>query len=124
MASQTLPFQTIDNPQMPGVKDVEPQVLWDNRQTVAIIDVRRPDEFTAELGHIPGAELIVLDTLPQRLVDISKDKPVVFICRSGGRSARAVEFAMSEGWTNVFNLRGGMMLWNELGLQVEGRNEN
>ncbi len=124
MPSQFVPFRTKkNNPDIPGVEDIEPQELWEQKDSVFIVDVRRPDEFGGELGHVPGAQLMVLDTLPQVLGELPKDQTVVFVCRSGGRSAKASAFARDNGYANVYNMRGGMLLWNELGLQVEGRNE-
>lgn len=118
------PFQNISkNPENPGVEDVHPHELWSQKDNVAMVDVRRPDEFTGELGHVPGSELIVLDTLPQHLGSLPRDKAVVFICRSGSRSGRAAAFAKEQGFTHVYNMLGGMLLWNELGLKVEGRSE-
>lgn len=117
-------FRTkVKNPENPGVEDIDPKELWEQRQNVAIVDVRRPDEFTGELGHVPGAQLIVLDTLPQHLHELPTDKTVVFVCRSGGRSGKASAFAHENGLKNTYNMKGGMLLWNQLGLQVEGRNE-
>jgi len=124
MPSQNVQFNTkTANPNIPGVSDIDPQELWAQKDNVVLVDVRRPDEFTGELGHVPGARLIVLDTLPQMIGDLPKDKTVVFICRSGGRSGNATAFAQDNGFTDVYNMKGGMLLWNQLGLQVEGRNE-
>lgn len=106
------------NPQLFEVKDIDPYELWEKRDQVAIIDVRQPEEFTGELGHIPGAQLIVLDTLPEQISRIPKDKTIVFICRSGTRSARASSWAISMGLPPSYNLTGGMILWNKLNLQV------
>lgn len=105
-----------ENPHYEGVFDIGPQELKDKLNEVKLIDVRQPDEYTGELGHIANSELMVLDTLPDRLDAIPKDKTVVFICRSGGRSARATAFALMNGFQSVFNLQGGMLLWNELQL--------
>ena len=74
-----------------------------------LLDVREPSEFQA--GHIKGAVLIPLGTLPQRLNEIPKDKPVVVICRSGHRSVRATAFLMEQGYKNAENLTGGMIAW-------------
>jgi len=106
----------IENPHYEGVFDIGPQELKDKLNDVKLIDVRQPDEYTGELGHIANSELMVLDTLPDKLASISKEKTVVFICRSGGRSARATAFALMNGFQSVFNLQGGMLLWNELQL--------
>lgn len=102
-----------------GVIDIDPKELLKVKDQVVMIDVRQPEEFTGELGHIPGAKLMVLDTIPDHLQELPKDKSVVFVCRSGGRSARAASFAMANGYKNVFNLKGGMLLWNELHLPTE-----
>lgn len=109
------------NPEIPDVKDVDPKELWEKRAQVVIVDVRRPDEFTGELGHIPGAQLMVLDTLPQRISELPADKTIVFVCRSGGRSAKATAFAQESGFKNIFNMKGGMLLWNQMSLDVEGK---
>lgn len=115
------------HPSIPGVTDIDatefndimakiPDVLTDQ---VALIDVRGMDEYKGDLGHIPGAKLIVLDTLPARLFELPKDRPIVFVCRSGGRSARASALAKQNGFDQVFNLQGGMLLWNELKFRTE-----
>jgi len=123
MASQTVEFRNkTPNPDMPGVEDVDPKELWEQKDKLVLVDVRRPDEFTGELGHIPGSELMVLDTLPQQINELPKDRTIVFICRSGARSGKAAAFAHEQGFTSAYNMKGGMLLWNELGLQVEGRN--
>lgn len=124
MPSQFVDFTTkLKNPDVPGVEDITAKELWEKRESVAIIDVRRPDEFTGELGHVPGSSLIVLDTLPDRIQDIPPDKTVVFVCRSGARSGRATAFAKEHGLTHVYNMKGGMIEWNALKLEVEGRNQ-
>jgi len=107
------------NPNYEDVYDIEPQELQKKWNQVKMIDVRQKDEYVGELGHIPAAELVVLDTLPEQLKAIPKDQTVVFICRSGGRSARATAFALMNGYSHVYNLRGGMLLWNELALPTE-----
>lgn len=124
MPSQSVPFRTkSSNPENPSVSDIDPQELWEQKNNVLLVDVRRPDEFTDELGHVPGATLMVLDHLPQVIGELPTDKTIVFICRSGGRSGKAAAFAQENGLTDVYNMKGGMLLWNQLGLQVEGRNE-
>lgn len=108
-----------ENPHYEGVYDIEPQELQEKLNNVKLIDVRQQDEFIGELGHIPASELMVLDTLPEKIASLPKDQTVVFICRSGGRSARATAFALMNGFQSVFNLRGGMLLWNDLKLPTQ-----
>ncbi|MGE3973362.1 MAG: rhodanese-like domain-containing protein [Bdellovibrionales bacterium] len=102
-----------------GILEVEPSEVFENLKNVKIVDVRTTEEFTDELNHIEGADLIPLDTLPEQIVQLPKEEAIVFVCRSGGRSARATAFALENGFENVYNMRGGMMLWNDLGLKTE-----
>ncbi|MCF6203507.1 MAG: methyl-accepting chemotaxis protein [Methylococcaceae bacterium] len=75
-----------------------------------IIDVRRPDEFTGELGHIPNAELMCLqDNFDQQISKLDKKSPHLFVCRSGGRSARAARIALGHGFLQIYNMEGGML---------------
>ncbi|HYC61126.1 MAG TPA: molybdopterin-synthase adenylyltransferase MoeB [Thermoanaerobaculia bacterium] len=77
---------------------------------IVLIDVREPYEWNA--GHIDRATHIPLAQVPQRLAEIPKDREVVMICRSGGRSAHAQQHLMNQhGYTRVKNLVGGMQRW-------------
>lgn len=107
------------NPQYDDVYDIAPAELAQKASEVVMIDVRQPDEYVGELGHIPGTRLLVLDNLPENMHDIPKDKTVIFVCRSGGRSARATAFALMNGYKEVYNMMGGMLLWNNLQLPIE-----
>lgn len=85
-----------------------------------IIDVRRPDEFNGELGHIKGARLVTLESdLEKTLPMLSKSEPYLFVCRSGGRSGKATQLALSLGFSKVFNMAGGMLAWNAQGFSVD-----
>jgi rhodanese-related sulfurtransferase len=82
-----------------------------------LIDVRRPDEFNGELGHIPGAELVTLgEQLEKKLNVMDKKTKIIFICRSGARSGHATLMAQELGFDSVYNLEGGMIHWNNLDL--------
>lgn len=79
-----------------------------------IIDVRRPDEFNGELGHIHSAKLVTLGPeLTQFLDHTPRDEKIVFVCRSGGRSGAATEESIKLGFKNTVNMMGGMLKWNE-----------
>lgn len=85
-----------------------------------LVDVRRDDEFTGELGHIKGASLKTLGPdLMKYLNTEDKKKPILFICRSGARSASATMMALDMGFETVVNMQGGMMQWNQLGFSVQ-----
>jgi rhodanese-related sulfurtransferase len=108
-----------ENPNFDNVFDIAPAELQQVSSKVRMIDVRQPEEFVGELGHIHGAELIVLDQLPDKISNLSKNETIVFVCRSGARSGQATAFAKMNGFTHVYNMKGGMIAWNNLLLPVE-----
>ena len=77
-----------------------------------ILDVRTPDEFKSETGHLPKAMLLPVQDLELRIGELSAKKKQTFIvyCRSGSRSKRASEILAAQGFT-IFNLDGGIMAW-------------
>jgi|SRR3954454_5789808 sulfur dioxygenase len=98
-----------------GVPEIDPTWVDANRSTLQILDVREPAEFNGPLGHIPGAKLIPLGQLSGRLAELSRDQPIVAVCRSGARSAQATEILCSAGFIQVANLPGGMLRWRQEG---------
>lgn len=102
-----------------GVPELDADWLRDHADAVRAIDVRDPDEYRGELGHVPGAELVPLMTLTAASHELPRDKPLVLICRSGGRSGRAAVDLAQMGFARVASLRGGMMEWRQRGIAVE-----
>lgn len=88
---------------------------------VHLVDVRETDEYVGPLGHIPGAELVPLATVTAVATGWDKHVPRVLVCRSGGRSGRAAAALVQMGFTNVFNLGGGMLGWEQTGLPRVGQ---
>jgi sulfur dioxygenase len=86
-----------------------------------LLDVREPEEFVGELGHIKGALHVPLDVLAHRLPKLAGylGREVVVICRSGARSATAGAILRQAGFGQVRNLGGGMLEWNALRLPTE-----
>jgi rhodanese-related sulfurtransferase len=84
---------------------------------VTVVDVREEWEYAE--GHIPGAVLIPLGSLPDRVSEIPTDRPVVLVCRSGNRSAQAYQLLTERGFDNVTNMLGGMNQWQAAGFAVE-----
>ena len=81
--------------------------------------MREPQEFTGDLGHVPGARLVPMTKLADASLEWDRDAEIVLVCRSGGRSARAATELAKRGFRHLFNLRGGMLAWNEARLPVE-----
>jgi adenylyltransferase/sulfurtransferase len=74
-----------------------------------ILDVREPNEY--QINRIAGSTLIPLGELPRRYQELDPDREIVALCKMGARSAKAVDFLRSVGFTNVKNLRGGVLEW-------------
>ncbi|MBS1625053.1 MAG: rhodanese-like domain-containing protein [Bacteroidetes bacterium] len=86
----------------------ELKAMMDKGEDFQLIDVREPQE--AEICQI-GGMLIPMNTIPDHMDEIAKDKPVVIHCRSGARSGRIVEYLESQGFDNLYNLKGGILAW-------------
>lgn len=103
-----------------GIWEIAPQWVEEHLNEIDIIDVREGPEFEGPLGHIPGAKLIPLATLQQSLPQLDQSRPVVAVCRAGGRSARATLMLANAGFERVANLAGGMLRWRAEHYPTEG----
>ena len=79
-----------------------------------IIDVREPNEY-AQL-RARGAVLLPLGRLNNRAKDLPRDREILLMCRTGGRSANATQFLAANGFENVTNVSGGIVAWHNAGL--------
>jgi rhodanese-related sulfurtransferase len=84
---------------------------WVEDNDATVLDVREPDEW--QLGTLPGAVLISQGEVVNRMDEVPKDKPVLCVCRSGGRSANVAAFLAFNGY-DAANMVGGMFA---LGMQ-------
>ena len=101
-----------------GVPEVTCEWLAANLHAGRLVDVREPDEFVGELGHVPGSALAPLATVEAIAEGWDRQAPVVLVCRSGGRSGKAALALLARGLPNVVSLRGGMLAWNALHLPI------
>jgi glyoxylase-like metal-dependent hydrolase (beta-lactamase superfamily II)/rhodanese-related sulfurtransferase len=102
-----------------GIWEINSQWLEENLSSVQIVDVREPDEFDGPLGRIPEARLISLGDLAGRVGELAQERPIVTVCRAGGRSAQATVILRQAGFEAVANLAGGMLRWRAEGRVVE-----
>ena len=95
-----------------GQMDVtELKAKMDRGDRFVLIDVREPHEY--QICRIPGSQLIPLKELPQRVGELNQADEIVVHCKSGGRSAKAVEFLTKAGFGKVSNLQGGILAWSD-----------
>ena len=83
---------------------------------IVLIDVREPYEWDA--GHIPGTTHIELERLASRAETVPTDRPIVFMCRLGVRSAMAMQAFRASGW-DAYHMGGGIQRWANEGLPLE-----
>jgi sulfur-carrier protein adenylyltransferase/sulfurtransferase len=92
-----------------GISATQLQEMISRGEKVALVDVREPFEF--EIARIASSQLIPLGAIPDRLTEITQSEKTVVMCKSGARSARAIEFLRSKGFDNLLNLEGGLDAW-------------
>ena len=95
--------------------EITPEQLAERKDEVQLVDVREPYEW--EAGRIEGARHIELERLASQAETIDRDRPVVFACRLGARSALAAQAFRSSGW-DAWSLQGGLTLWHDQGLPI------
>ena len=95
----------------------------DAGEDLLVLDVRTAEDFIGEQGHIAQARNIPLEELPTRIDEILdwEEKPVVLVCRTDRRSAKAAQILARHGFADVHVARGGMTDWNANGFPVEAR---
>jgi rhodanese-related sulfurtransferase len=113
----TAPAEEVDLSSLGASIDVATVRELQGRPDVFLIDVREPDEFAA--GHIPGITLIPMGEVAERLAEIPKDETVIVTCRTGNRSAQIADFLRDQGYSDVHNMEGGIVAWEEAGFPVE-----
>jgi len=97
-------------------KEVRAYVAAHREGTYTLLDVRQPREY--EESRIPGATLIPLPQLSDRLGELDPEKPVLVYCAIGGRSRAAGQLLAGQGFKEVYNLKGGIKAWH--GVTAEG----
>ena len=100
--------------------DLEPAQVSQRvgQEGVIIVDVRQPDEWQNE-GHIEGAVLMSLDQLASEAKDyLDPEMDIILVCHSGALSKVALELLRNQGFTHLFELKGGMIAWMMAGQPV------
>lgn len=114
-------FWSIFGNRIRGIKEVDSisalQLI--NHKNAMVLDVREEDEYKA--GHVLNSTLIPLGKLKQRIGELEKfkDRAIVVVCRSGIRSATACVTLGKQGFTQAYNLSGGVNAWQKAKLPLE-----
>jgi rhodanese-related sulfurtransferase len=104
--------------QADSTRVITPQAVLDKIKAeapVVVVDVRTPEEFKGELGHVPGAILVPLQDIETKpgVLDKYRKMELITVCRSGRRSLSAATSLAAKGF-NVKSMAGGMTEWNRL----------
>jgi rhodanese-related sulfurtransferase len=105
-AAQGAPAAQVE---VPTISVSQFKALMKSHKRYVLVDVRTPQEFAG--GHIDGAIPMPLDALPDNYKKIPKGVKLVVNCRSGHRSASAVQFLLAHGYKNAVSLDGGYLAW-------------
>jgi adenylyltransferase/sulfurtransferase len=93
------------------IEPVEVKAKIDRREPFVLIDVREPHEY--QICNIPYAKLIPLGDLPKRVNELDSADEIIAHCKSGMRSAKAVDFLKQAGFKKVRNMKGGILAWSD-----------
>ena len=97
---------------MNNIKEISVQSLnkkINNNEFFLLIDVREIQEL--EISKISQSIHIPMNTIPENLNQIESSKPVIIMCKSGGRSAKVCQYLQDQGYLNIYNLKGGIISW-------------
>jgi molybdopterin/thiamine biosynthesis adenylyltransferase/rhodanese-related sulfurtransferase len=102
---------TVDTTGIPEITVQELKSKIDNKEKFTLVDVREPHEY--QIGKIPGSRLIPLGEIAVRASELDTADEIVLQCRSGGRSAKALQTLRTMGFKRLKNLRGGILAWSK-----------
>ncbi|MBL7942112.1 MAG: rhodanese-like domain-containing protein [Flavobacteriales bacterium] len=109
-------LSTLFGPSVPMISALELSEKLKFGKHPLVLDVRQPEEFRT--GHVPGAKLIPLNELSQRMGELPKGREIVCVCASGSRSTSAAKMLAKKGYV-VLNMRCGMLAWRQSKLLVQ-----
>ena len=91
------------------ISAVELKELLETEKSIQLIDVR--EQFEWDICHIKGAQLMSMNSIPNRKEEIDKNQKTVLYCHHGVRSQRVIDYLQRQGFDNLLNLQGGIHAW-------------
>ncbi len=107
-------LRNLMGPGVPSVDVKQAAEMQGDDGGALIVDVREPNEYAQIRAR--GAVLLPLGRLNGRVRDLPRDREILLMCRTGGRSANATQFLAANGFENVTNVSGGIVAWHNAGL--------
>ena len=107
-------LRNLMGPGVPSVDVKQAAEMQGDDGGALIVDVREPNEYAQIRAR--GAVLLPLGRLNDRVRDLPRDREILLMCRTGGRSANATQFLAANGFENVTNVSGGIVAWHNAGL--------
>jgi adenylyltransferase/sulfurtransferase len=93
------------------ITPIDVKAKLDRGDKFLLLDVREPHEY--QICNIPSAKLIPLGDLPKRVNELDPSTEIIAHCKSGMRSAKAVDFLKQSGFKKVRNMKGGILAWSD-----------
>jgi rhodanese-related sulfurtransferase len=107
---------------VPRATEIDPATALERIAAGALlVDVREPDETAQASYDVANLALMPLSDFAAQAPSLPRDRELIMACRSGGRSARAMQFLVDAGYSHVVNLTGGIMRWQDEGQPMKGR---
>ncbi len=109
--------EVVHEPQLLSVLPQEAALLLQKEKDTLVVDVRTQQEI--QQVRIPGSVPVSLMDIMQGREDLPKNKPILLVCAVGGRSYAAGLYMLKNGYSRLYNLRGGIVAWEKNGMSVE-----
>ena len=118
ITSKTPSFQTFN---IEGVEHISPENAYSEVQegTAIIVDVREETEYRNEFIPLNDVYHFPMSVIMENLQNIPNDKPIIIVCRGGVRSIKVANMLNRNGFVNVVNLDGGLIMWKAKGLPLD-----
>lgn len=101
-----------------GIPEVGVEWVQAHRGGFDVVDVREPHELSGDLGRLKDIRSVPQDRLAEASTPWDRDRAIVVVCRSGGRSGRAAKLLEDQGFRRVASMAGGMLRWREAQLPL------